>query len=139
VLWESLEHDAIYALTHPNGWGGSQQAQMREAAILAGVIPNTDQGLSRITFVTEGEASLLFCLSSGLKIAGDKVRGIANFFKDQPLFVDYRRILVLQSLMREVELSTRPRTANSTMIRLRRLPSLDVSSLYFSYICHDDC
>jgi len=39
---------------------------MRKAAIMAGLIPNTDSGRSRLTFVTEGEASLHFCIQSGL-------------------------------------------------------------------------
>ncbi|KAF6752176.1 hypothetical protein DFP72DRAFT_905128 [Ephemerocybe angulata] len=69
-FWTSLEDDIMYVLTHPNGWGGPQQAQMREAALRAGFIPNTDEGRSRVTFVTEGEASLHFCLSNGLTIEG---------------------------------------------------------------------
>ncbi|RXW25662.1 hypothetical protein EST38_g138 [Candolleomyces aberdarensis] len=68
MLWESLEDEILYALTHPNGWEGSQQASMRSAAIHAGFIPDTTEGRSRISFVTEGEASLRFCLSNGLTI-----------------------------------------------------------------------
>ena len=71
--WESLEEDALFILTHPNGWGGPQQAQMRDAAILAGLIPDTPKGRERVSFVTEGEASLHFCLLNGLTIAGNRV------------------------------------------------------------------
>lgn len=39
---------------------------MREGAILAGLIPDTDSGRSRIKFVTEGEASLHACIQGGL-------------------------------------------------------------------------
>jgi hypothetical protein len=47
---------------------------MRQAAVQAGLISDTEQGRSRVAFVTEGEASLHFCLSNGLSITGDDVR-----------------------------------------------------------------
>lgn len=65
-VWTSLENDIMYVLTHPNGWGGPQQGQMRQAAVKAGWIPDTEHGAARVSFVTEGEASLHFCLSNGL-------------------------------------------------------------------------
>jgi len=65
-LWRSLEARTEYVLTHPNGWEGGQQALMRKAAISAGLIPDTDEGRKRLSFVTEGEASLHFCISSGM-------------------------------------------------------------------------
>ncbi|KAJ3521282.1 hypothetical protein NMY22_g12378 [Coprinellus aureogranulatus] len=46
-VWASLHGDIMFVLTHPNGWGGPQQAQMREAAINAGLVPNTEGGRSR--------------------------------------------------------------------------------------------
>ncbi|KZT03735.1 uncharacterized protein LAESUDRAFT_659042 [Laetiporus sulphureus 93-53] len=66
------QSDVEYVLAHPNGWGGSQQAKMRRAAVFAGLIPDSDDGQSRIHFVTEGEASLHYCLTNGL--AGDAVQ-----------------------------------------------------------------
>lgn len=66
VLWASVEHDIDYVLSHPNGWEGFQQAQMRRAAVLAGLIPDDATGHSRISFVTEGEASLHFSMENGL-------------------------------------------------------------------------
>jgi hypothetical protein len=66
ISWESLKGDILYVLTHPNGWEGLQQVRMRRAAISAGLIPPTPESRSRILFVTEGEASLHFCLSNGL-------------------------------------------------------------------------
>jgi hypothetical protein len=65
-LWASLEPGISFVLTHPNGWEGAQQQQMRKAAVLGGLIPNTNEGQARIQFVTEGEASLHFCVQSGL-------------------------------------------------------------------------
>ncbi|KAK0212128.1 hypothetical protein DFS33DRAFT_1369960 [Desarmillaria ectypa] len=55
--------------THQNAasiWKSlSQQSKMREAAIDAGLIPDDDGGHSRVRFVTEGEASLHFCINQG--------------------------------------------------------------------------
>ncbi|KAF8655079.1 hypothetical protein AX16_003244 [Volvariella volvacea WC 439] len=62
-VWESKK-DII--LTHPNGWEGAQQALMRQAAIQAGLVPDTQEGRDSIHFVTEGEASLHFCVANGL-------------------------------------------------------------------------
>ncbi|KAF5317358.1 hypothetical protein D9611_003533 [Ephemerocybe angulata] len=73
VFWESLENGIAYVLTHPNGWGGPEQAKMRQAAILAGFVPDTEAGRARISFVTEGEASLHFCLTGGLAIGTQEV------------------------------------------------------------------
>ncbi|KAF7324469.1 hypothetical protein MKEN_00487500 [Mycena kentingensis (nom. inval.)] len=67
-LWIKLQDTTEFILTHPNAWDGEQQAQMRRAAIIAGLVPDTANGHNRIRFVTEGEASLHFCLLSGLAI-----------------------------------------------------------------------
>ncbi|KAJ7755461.1 hypothetical protein B0H16DRAFT_715359 [Mycena metata] len=64
--WIGLESTIEYVLTHPNGWSGEQQSKMRSAAIIAGLIPNTLADSERIHFVTEGEASLNFCITNGL-------------------------------------------------------------------------
>ncbi|KAF8651107.1 hypothetical protein AX16_004882 [Volvariella volvacea WC 439] len=53
-------------LAHPNGWTGAQQDMMRRAAIIANIIPDTDEGRNTITFVTEGEASLHYCVTNGI-------------------------------------------------------------------------
>ncbi|KAF6748629.1 hypothetical protein DFP72DRAFT_1014981 [Ephemerocybe angulata] len=72
VVWASLSKDISYVLTHPNGWAGPQQTAMREAAIKAGLVPDTPEGRARVVFVTEGEASLHFCLSNGMSLAAAK-------------------------------------------------------------------
>ncbi|EMD33097.1 hypothetical protein CERSUDRAFT_98705 [Gelatoporia subvermispora B] len=66
LLWDSLEDQIDFVLSHPNGWGGAQQAQMRSAATQAGLVRDTHDGQARIQFVTEGEASVHFCISNGL-------------------------------------------------------------------------
>ncbi|KAJ6458053.1 hypothetical protein C8R47DRAFT_1163706 [Mycena vitilis] len=65
-VWVSLQHNTRFVLAHPNGWEGKQQSQMRDAAVVAGLIPNSDAGHERLRFVTEGEASLHFCIRNGL-------------------------------------------------------------------------
>ena len=62
ALLESVADRIEYVLSHPNGWKPAQQGQMRKAAILAGLVPDTPEGRERIQFVTEGEASLHFCV-----------------------------------------------------------------------------
>jgi len=66
VLWTGVEDRIDFVLPHPNGWGGAQQSQIRRAAVLGGLIPDTEDGQKRIQLVTEGEASLHFCIDHGL-------------------------------------------------------------------------
>ncbi|KIM86827.1 hypothetical protein PILCRDRAFT_4705 [Piloderma croceum F 1598] len=65
-VWKSIENDIDFVLTHPNGWEGAQQSDIRRAAIIAGLIEDTVDGHSRLQLLTEGEASLHFCLGNGL-------------------------------------------------------------------------
>ena len=65
-IWHSLKDRTEFVLNHPNGWKGVQQSMMRTAAIQAGLIPDNEDGRSHLSFVTEGEASLHFCVQSGL-------------------------------------------------------------------------
>ncbi|KAG8893586.1 hypothetical protein FRB99_001857, partial [Tulasnella sp. 403] len=65
-IWSSLGTEATYILTHPNGWEGFQQGQMREAAVRGGLVPDTPEGRGRIQFLTEGEASFHWCVDIGL-------------------------------------------------------------------------
>ena len=80
-LWRSLKDRIEFVLTHPNGWEGAQQSMMRIAAVQAGLI---SEGYSltesvdncNLSFVTEGEASLHFCVQSGLTSDAIKVNFI---------------------------------------------------------------
>ena len=63
-LWSSLKNDIHFVLSHPNGWEGKEQSQMRKAAMKAGLVPDSPPGHSRISFVTEGEASLHFAIEN---------------------------------------------------------------------------
>ncbi|KAG1830176.1 hypothetical protein EV424DRAFT_1315773 [Suillus variegatus] len=69
-MLRSVEHTIEFVLSHPNGWEGPQQTQIRNAAIMAGLVPDTPEGRTRIHLVTEGEASLHYCLGSGLAADG---------------------------------------------------------------------
>ncbi|KAI0367127.1 hypothetical protein BV20DRAFT_1123769 [Pilatotrama ljubarskyi] len=72
ATWDNIE----FILSHPNGWGGLQQAKMREAAVAGGLIPDTPAGYSRVQFVTEGEASMNFCIRNGF--AQEKIQAGQN-------------------------------------------------------------
>jgi len=65
-LWRSFEDNIDFVLSHPNGWEGAEQSQMRQAAILARLVPDTPTGRARVLFVTEGEASLHFALRNNM-------------------------------------------------------------------------
>ncbi|KAF8638104.1 hypothetical protein AX17_002444 [Amanita inopinata Kibby_2008] len=66
AFWQSVESNVDYVLSLPNGWEGAQQAQMRRAAVKAGLVASEADGLKRISFVTEGEASLHYCIQKGI-------------------------------------------------------------------------
>ncbi|KIP01143.1 hypothetical protein PHLGIDRAFT_17412 [Phlebiopsis gigantea 11061_1 CR5-6] len=65
-LWNSVKDHVEIVLTHPNGWEGSQQGKLRESAVLAGLVPDTTAGHERIHLLSEGEASLHFCVDAGM-------------------------------------------------------------------------
>ena len=62
--WNSVSRNIELVLTHPNGWGGPQQSQLRTAAVRANIVPDTPEGHARVHFVTEGEASFNFCATN---------------------------------------------------------------------------
>ena len=64
LRWNSVSDNIQLVLTHPNGWGGQQQTQLRAAAVRAGIVPDTPAGRSKVHFVTEGEASFNFCATN---------------------------------------------------------------------------
>lgn len=82
--WDNLIDDAHFIISHPNGWEGVQQARLRKAAVIGKLVPDTLEGRSRIHFVTEGEASLHFCLNEKVIEEGSEVRDshvrVYNYF-----------------------------------------------------------
>jgi len=63
VKWDSISTIEL-VLTHPNGWKGPQQSQLRIAAVKAGLIQDTSADHARVHFVSEGEASFSFCATN---------------------------------------------------------------------------
>ncbi|PPQ99006.1 hypothetical protein CVT24_003488 [Panaeolus cyanescens] len=74
-LWDILGDDIEFILTHPNGYEGVQQEMMRKAAILGGLVGTPEDAQEKIKFVTEGEASLHYCIQCGLDIGAMKQEG----------------------------------------------------------------
>ncbi|KAJ7764838.1 hypothetical protein B0H16DRAFT_1718048 [Mycena metata] len=62
-IWDILSPTMYVILTTPNGWEGSQQNRMRQAAIKAGLVD--EEGGRRVKFVTEAEAAVLYAADSG--------------------------------------------------------------------------
>ena len=58
-IWKIFERNTDLILTHPNGWGGREQELLRKSVIQASLFTE-EKDLSRILFVTEGEAKLYF-------------------------------------------------------------------------------
>jgi hypothetical protein len=69
-LWISVQDQIAFVFSYPNGW---EQIEMRQAAILADLIPDTKAGHARLSFVSEGEASLHFSIQNGLPAGVMKV------------------------------------------------------------------
>ena len=62
LLWENFGPTVELVLTHPNGWEGQQQEVMRRAVVQAGIF-DVEEARSRVSFVTEGEASFNYCVT----------------------------------------------------------------------------
>lgn len=65
-IWRTLHDGAHYVITHPNGWEGGQQNHLRRAVMRAGLFRDSSASHARLSFLTEGEASLHFCVQSEL-------------------------------------------------------------------------
>ena len=76
-IWAQVEKDIMFVLTHPNGWRGQAQTRMREAAVRGGLVPNMDEALKRVKFVTEGEANLHYCVYNKMIGGAENVRAHA--------------------------------------------------------------
>ena len=70
---------------------------MRQAALKAGLISDTPEGHGRISFVTEGEASLHFAIENGVLSQAMEVRKLFRTY--QQYFTFSKRVKALLSLM----------------------------------------
>ncbi len=75
---EFCKRQIEFVLSHPNGWEGTQQSQMRKGRCSSQPYEDTIAGNARLSFVTEGEASLHFAIQNGLPEGAMKV---SNSFK----------------------------------------------------------
>ncbi|KAF8594322.1 hypothetical protein BDV93DRAFT_611916 [Ceratobasidium sp. AG-I] len=62
-MWRSMSTTIQMVIAHPNGWGVREQGVLRAAAITAELSSEIDAH-TRISFVSEAEASLHFCLNT---------------------------------------------------------------------------
>jgi hypothetical protein len=85
---------------------------MRKAATKTGLIPDTPEGHSRLFFVSEGEASLHFCIQKGLTNEAIKVSWDS----------DLRRMIVITVLLSRVA-----KALSSSMLVVERLMSVLIS------------
>ena len=60
-LWEKIESNIDLILSHPNGWEGREQDFLRRSVVQASILTE-EQALSRVSFVTEGEATFNYCV-----------------------------------------------------------------------------
>ena len=61
-LWGKFAGKIDLILTHPNGWEGREQDHLRKSVVQAKIFTEKE-AVSRVSFVTEGEASFNFCVA----------------------------------------------------------------------------
>jgi hypothetical protein len=96
--WASIENSIEFIFSHPNGWEGLQQQEYRKAIEGAGLILCTPDGKSRVHMITEGEASLHYCVSS---------------LPDQPAGTEPQGIVIIDAGGGTIDLSLYSVTFNS--------------------------
>ncbi|KAF8191384.1 hypothetical protein BJ912DRAFT_1098484 [Pholiota molesta] len=95
TMWRSLQPNAEFVLTHPNGWEGAQQSMMRKAAVMAGLVPDTEHGRSRLTFVTEAKPACTFASRK------DRPMRLSSRFQQGIIIVDAGEVLSTSVLTRK--------------------------------------
>jgi hypothetical protein len=122
-LWTSSKDDLHFVLSHPNGWEGKEQSQMRKAALQAGLVPDDQSGHSRISFVTEGEASLHFAIENCVFSQTTEVGNLSKLTMGLiTLNMFFCRARALSLSMPVVEQSMSARI--SAQLQIRRKPNL---------------
>ena len=82
-LWESLEPNIDLILSHPNGWDGREQEILRRAVVQASVFTEAE-AISRVSFVTEGEASFNFCVIN--TVSGELLEVVLFLLNSEDIF-----------------------------------------------------
>lgn len=62
IIWNRIQDQLVVVIGTPNGWDISQQSFLRTVAISSGWVDKRNAA-ARITFVTEGEASVHYSLA----------------------------------------------------------------------------
>ena len=62
-IWDEFESNIHLILSHPNGWEGREQQFLRKSVVDASIFTE-EEVLSRLSFVTEGEATFNHCVIS---------------------------------------------------------------------------
>ncbi|KAF8655880.1 hypothetical protein AX16_002865 [Volvariella volvacea WC 439] len=112
-IWES-KRDIV--LTHSNEWNNIQKVLMQEAAIIAGVVPDTTEGRESVHFVTEGGASFYFCIFNDL---------VPKTSKEDDA------ILVIDAGERTIDISCYKRKANDSLFEEAAPPESHLSGSMF--------
>jgi hypothetical protein len=139
-----VEKDIDFVISHPNGWEGYQQTQMREAVVKAGFVPDTREGHARVNFVTEGEASLHFSIRNGLptgamEVSACRLLGMGVLTADN-CFANRKETVLSLLMLAEERLISAPTAGkcNLGMCRrttwLRRLLLRSVGPLLLAFI-----
>lgn len=109
---------------------------MRRAAVQASLIPDNDDGHGRIQFVTEGEASLHFCIQNGLTTDAMKVSQLWKFLCAQAHLNDLSLDMECSSSTQEEGQLTAVLThlpVTSTPLRKYLLPNVSVAREYHDF------
>ncbi|KAG9312271.1 hypothetical protein JVU11DRAFT_7574 [Chiua virens] len=107
-MWRSMENNIQFILTHPNGWEGLQQQQIRRAAEIAELVPSGDDHASRIHLLTEGEASLHFCVTHVLasdSLSSTPIVASEDFQEETAEESDHQGIIIIDAGGGTVDLS----------------------------------
>jgi len=83
ISWDSLERNIHLILTHPNGWEGREQGFLRKSVVQASIFTE-EEALSRVSFVTEGEATFNFCVTNTK--SGESLKVVFFLFNSEDTF-----------------------------------------------------
>ena len=119
MRWNTVSDNIELVLTHPNGWGGAQQSQLRTAAVRANIVPDTPEGYGKVHFVSEGEASFNFCATRTQAGENVKVRHclchLPLIFRDLTCHQHGDRVLIVDAGGGTIDISSYVVTGKSPL------------------------
>ena len=111
-LWETVQSNIDLVLSHPNGWEGREQEFLRKSVVKASVFTE-EEALSRVSFVSEGEATFNFCVTNTK--SGESLKVLSLRFREYVLnsrFQPGHKVLVVDAGGGTIDISSY--TVNST-------------------------